>query len=160
MKKTDINTPVFRMADDGFLSALIEETLKIHSPFVLVVTGHSMSPTLHHLKDKVELVSKDLRQIKKGEVVLFKRNNQKCILHRVVRVIDNDTFIVKGDAQAWCEKVRAENVIGVVSQVCVKGKWRSCDSLGYKLNFFLWSIVKPIFLFSLKIKIKMRGTYK
>lgn len=64
MKNINIKTPVLMTANDDLVLTLIEETLNLHSPFVLLVTGYSMSPILHHLKDKVELVSKDLIQIK------------------------------------------------------------------------------------------------
>lgn len=114
------------------LVPIIKETLNSSLPFVLSVTGNSMRPTLRSSGDKVELVSKEKRAVKKGELVFFERENGTCILHRV-RKLSGETLTINGDAQAWTEKASMSQVIGVANSLHRKGKWISCDSFLYRV---------------------------
>lgn len=156
MLKKNREKTVVRALDSETMIALISETLSLGSPFVLSVTGNSMYPILHHNKDKVELVNTQIRPVKKGEIVLFKRDNGMCILHRIVKIIDQHSYVVRGDAQCWQEIVKRDNVIAVVSRVYVNSRWISCDSFLYKLKCFLWSVVKPLYISYTRMRNKMK----
>lgn len=125
------NISVLSMTSDE-LVPIMKETLNSSLPFVLSVTGLSMRPTLRKKGDKVELLSKEQRAVKKGELVFFERENGTCILHRVLK-ISGETLTVNGDAQPWTETVSMSQVIGVANRLCRKGKWINCDSFSYKL---------------------------
>ena len=107
----------------------------------LVVTGNSMFPTLKHKRDSVVLVSQSKRGIKKGEIVFIQRDSGEYILHRVYKLYD-EYFIMNGDNQQWCEKVRFDQVIAVVKKIVRKDKEISCDNNLYKLYVSTWIILK------------------
>ena len=79
-----------------------------------------------------------------------------CILHRIVKIIDEHTCVVKGDAQGWDEIVKRDNVIAIVSRIYVNNRWTSCDSFLYKLKCFLWSVVKPLYISYTRMRNKMK----
>lgn len=124
------------------LLALIETSLELSGRFVLTVTGSSMAPTLHHLRDRVELLPPSVRPPKPGEIVLFRRARGGCILHRILRR-ENSGFRVNGDAQSWTEQIHPEQVIAVVSRICRNGKWIDCDAPLYQLWQSLWRLLLP-----------------
>lgn len=87
----------------------------------LVISGSSMTPFLVHGRDTVYL-SKVQGLLKKGDMILYRRDNGAYILHRICRV-DGETYTLVGDAQTRLEKgVRQDQVLATVSAVCRKGK--------------------------------------
>ena len=124
------------------LLPILTEAVNCGGRFVITVTGNSMTPTLHHLKDRVELVSVDQRPVRKGEIILFQRATGECILHRVLRE-ENQLYRVNGDAQTWVEWVSPKRVLAVVSRVQRGGKWISCDGKRYRAYVWLWSRIIP-----------------
>lgn len=125
------------------LLPILTEAINCGGRFVLTVTGNSMTPTLHHLKDRVELVSVTQRPIAKGEIVLFRRSTGECILHRVV-AIEGQLLLVNGDAQTWVEWVSSARVLGVVSRIQRGGKWIRCDGKRYRAYVALWRLIIPL----------------
>ena len=126
------------------LVPIMEEVIQSGGSCKLKVTGYSMTPTLRHLKDSVVLVSPEKRQPKKNEIVFIKRDTGKHVLHRLRKIIDDQSFIMNGDAQQWTEVVRFNQVIGVVDSFYRGDKEVSCDNIKYKTYVKLWVLCKPI----------------
>lgn len=126
------------------LVPIMEEVIKSGGSCKLRVTGYSMTPTLRHLKDSVVLVSPQKRKPKKDEIVFIRRDSGKHVLHRIRKIIDENSFIMNGDAQQWTEVVRFDQVIGVVESFYRGNKLISCDNKKYKIYMKLWVICKPI----------------
>ena len=126
------------------LVPIMEEVIQSGGSCKLKVTGYSMTPTLRHLKDSVVLVSPEKRQPKKNEIVFIKRDTGKHVLHRIRKIIDDQSFIMNGDAQQWTEVVRFDQVIGVVDSFYRGDKEVSCDNIKYKTYVKLWVLCKPI----------------
>ena len=126
------------------LVPIMEEVIQSGGSCKLKVTGYSMTPTLRHLKDSVVLVSPEKRQPKKNEIVFIKRDTGKHVLHRIRKIIDDQSFIMNGDAQQWTEVVRFNQVIGVVDSFYRGDKEVSCDNIKYKTYLKLWVLCKPI----------------
>lgn len=150
MNKVQDNVTLLALPKENLVS-LIKETLNSGSPFILTVTGCSMRPTLKSQGDKVELVSTDIRPVKKGEIVFFQRENGDCILHRVIKK-KGDLLTINGDAQAWTETVDISRVIGVVSRFNRNGKWIDCDNPIYCIYSKFWIISKPLRRVIIRIK--------
>ena len=123
---------------------IMEEVIESGGSCKLRVTGYSMTPTLRHLKDSVVLVSPQKRKPKKDEIVFIKRDSGKHVLHRIIKIIDDNSFVMNGDAQQWTEVVRFDQVIGVVEAFYRDDKLISCDNKKYKIYMKLWVICKPI----------------
>ena len=99
---------------------------------------------IQHLKDSVVLVSPQKRAPKKDEIVFIKRDTGKHVLHRIRKIINDECFIMNGDAQMWTEIVRFDQVIGVAESFYRDDKLISCDSKRYKIYMKLWVLCKPI----------------
>lgn len=147
---TELQSGLISLPEEKLLP-IIRETLGCGGKFVLTVTGNSMAPTLHHLKDKVELVSPLVRPAARGEIVLFQRLTGECILHRVMERKDH-RLRINGDAQTWTEVIHAGQVLGVVSRFQRNGRWYDCDRIAYRAYVALWRMLRPFrpMLFRLK----------
>lgn len=139
---------------------IMEEIIKNGGQCKLRVTGYSMMPILKHLRDSVILTSSRNRQIKKGEIVFIKRNTGQFVLHRVYKIIDDNTFVMNGDAQQWVEVVKNNQVIGVCSKVIRNGIEISCDNWKYKSIIKIWQFFRPIRNHIFKINAIMKTIVK
>lgn len=109
----------------------------------LVVTGISMHPTLRHCKDIVELVPLK-REPRRGDLILYQRENGVYVLHRIVTVPKNDRFICSGDNQWEPETVYTRQIIALVDTYIRGGKHIPVDSLRCKLWVGFWVWVFPV----------------
>lgn len=153
--KTDSEDITLVVLPKEKLLPIISTAFDNGSPFVLTVSGSSMRPTLRGQGDKVELVSKEKRAVRKGELVFFERENGECILHRVIK-LEGDVLTVNGDAQIFTEKVKSTQVIGVARRLCRNSKWISCDSFSYRLYSKLWMVLKPVRRIFIKLRMLFR----
>ena len=86
----------------------------------LLMSGNSMSPFLIHGRDTVYL-SKITEPPQRGDMILYRRDNGKFVLHRVYEA--GKTFTMVGDAQPLLEKgIRPEQMLAKVTAVTRKGK--------------------------------------
>lgn len=126
------------------LSPLIEAFVSEGTDVTLTVTGNSMKPMLTHLRDSVVLTKCDPMSLKKGDIPLYCREDGSYILHRILKVGEN-TYDISGDHQWVLEKgVPKSAVICKVKGFTRKGKYRSCNNIGYRLYAFLWRIAFPL----------------
>lgn len=109
----------------------------------LQVTGNSMAPMLHHRKDTVFLESVKA-PLKKGDLILYRRDNGKYVLHRIVRVRHEGAFVCSGDHQWEPEEVFAHQVLAVVTDFVRDGKAYTNQHRGYRLYVWCWTAVFPI----------------
>ncbi len=125
----------------------------------VVVTGNSMFPFLVHGKDTVWLSVCKKEDLKKGRILLFQRDDGTLVLHRVKKVLSENRLEINGDAQYWCEVIRNEQVIAVVTYIEKNNKKVSCDSLSYKIKVWLWQDLKPVrpVIFKIRRKISKKA---
>ena len=129
------------------LLALLEET----SAVPLVITGSSMTPFLVHGRDTVYL-SKPHRPLKRGDMVLYQRDNGAYILHRVYRV-EGETCTMVGDAQTLLEPgIRPDQVRALVTAVCRKGKL-------LKRGSFWWDFFETVWIRMVPLRPGVRAVY-
>ena len=106
----------------------------------LTVTGSSMRPMLHHGTDRVQL---SLRQPKHKDVILYKRDSGRYILHRIVRVKEG-VFICTGDNQWQTEEIRPDQVLATMDSWCRGGKLITIDNFFYRVYVWLWVGILPL----------------
>lgn len=121
----------------------IKEALRSNATVPLTVTGSSMMPLLKPQRDVVWLEQCDVHQIKKGDILLFERENGKPVLHRVIKV-KNNVLIMNGDALSWAEQIKKTQVIACVKKFERNKKMFTCDSKRVKLWNALWSVTRPV----------------
>ena len=95
------------------------------------VTGMSMWPLLHHLRDSVVISKPD--HIRFGDIVLFDRRNGRYALHRVISR-RKDGFDMAGDHQ-WHFEINLpyDQIVGVVTSINRNGRSISCSRLSMKI---------------------------
>lgn len=121
------------------LSPLIEEQLQYGGEVIFTITGSSMQPMLYHRRDQVCITAPKEGSLRKYDLPLFKRQDGKYILHRVVDV-KTEGYVVRGDNQGVNEyPIVHSQVIGVVKGFWREGRYISCDNLWYRLYCRLWS---------------------
>lgn len=87
----------------------------------LTVTGNSMTPFLQPGRDTVYL-KKLTDPVRRGQIVLYRRDNGSLILHRVYRVRPEGLELI-GDGQSGIEPgIRPEQLAAVACAVRRKGK--------------------------------------
>lgn len=109
----------------------------------LNISGSSMTPFLMHSRDTAYL-SKVTRPLKKGDMILYRRDNGAYILHRIYRVTPDGYWLV-GDAQILIEKgVRPDQVLALVTAVRRKEKLLQPGSFWWDFFEKVWVRVIPL----------------
>lgn len=123
------------------LIPLIEECLASGGSVRIGVTGISMTPLLHNLRDTVVLKKPD--RISKYDIVLHKRKNGQYILHRVIAK-KGDILTIAGDFETEKEyPVSTDDVLAKVVSFCRNGKEYSADDFIIRLYAVLWVFIFP-----------------
>lgn len=109
----------------------------------LIITGNSMSPFLLHGRDTVYL-SRLTRTARRGDMLLYRRENGSYVLHRVYRASPESLAMI-GDAQTVLEPgIRREQVIAIVTRVERKGKLLVPGSFWWEFFEKIWIRIIPL----------------
>lgn len=137
----NIKTTAASMAE---ITPIIEEILNKGLDVRLVVTGSSMFPMLRNCTDSVCLTKVQADNIKKYAIVLYKRNSGQFVLHRIIKV-KNDELFINGDNQNFVEHpIFKGQIVAIVKGFYRKDKYFSCKNFYYRLYSFLWVTGLPI----------------
>ena len=130
---------------------IIEASISENGVFPLVVTGTSMTPTLYSERDVVHLVSPTYKLPEKYDIVLFKRSDGAVILHRIIKKLPDNRFLINGDSQIWTEEINFSQIVAVTKSYIKNNKKISCDTTGYKIKSAIWCKTRRFrpFLFKL-----------
>ena len=109
----------------------------------LVVTGGSMVPFLRHKKSAVVLTA-PTPPYRRGDILLYLRRADWCILHRVVRVKVDGTLVMCGDAQTALEVIRPEQVVAQVSHVRHGTKITACGAWHLRTAVAVWMALRIV----------------
>ncbi|MBQ7415856.1 MAG: S24/S26 family peptidase [Oscillospiraceae bacterium] len=119
------------------------------------VAGGSMIPFLHN-GDTVYLDLPD-SPVKKGDIVLYTRENGRYILHRIKKVNSDGSFIIVGDAQQDLELLpRGELIRARVTSARHKGKLMTPGQPRWWFYRYIWLNIIPVrhFLMALVPRLK------
>lgn len=135
---------------------IIEDTVKKGGSMPLVVTGNSMKPFMKDGRDTVWLEACKASDYKRGKILLFRREDGKIVLHRVRKVMPDGVLLMNGDAQYWCEEIKKEQTLAVVTYIEKDGRKIFCNSLKYRFITEVWQLLKPLrpLIFRVQRKIK------
>ena len=112
-----------------------EKELAAHGRLIYPNVGKSMMPLLRQRRDLMVITRKPEGRLKLYDTVLFKRGG-KYILHRIVKVREND-YVLRGDNQWRSEYgVTDAQIIGVLSAVVRDGKEISVSNKKYLM--YVW----------------------
>ena len=134
----------------------IERSIKELGYAVAPITGTSMLPLLKEGRDRVELEPCCQERLKKGDVVLYKKNDGTLVLHRIIKTENGEFFTVLGDHQFKnAERVNKNQIIAVARGFFIKGRYVTEKTRRYRLYKKIWLsslTVRRCFLALLSIK--------
>ncbi len=113
--------------------------------------GVSMMPLLRQDRDLMIIKRKEEGQLKNHDAVLFLRGNGQYVMHRILKVRENDYWIV-GDNCVSGEYIKEDQIIGILTGVVRDGKTISVDDRLYRFYVWLWCDFYPIRFFLLRCK--------
>ncbi len=126
------------------LLPLIREQLEQGGQVTLTVTGNSMYPLLTSGRDRVTIAPMT-RPLRVNDVVFYLRVGEIPILHRVVRLAPDGSFVCCGDSQLQPEPgLRPEQVLGIAVAFERAGRQISAASLRYRAASTLWRRLRPL----------------
>ena len=134
----------------------IERSIKELGYAVAPITGTSMLPLLKEGRDRVELEPCSQERLKKGDVVLYKKNDGTLVLHRIIKTENGEFFTVLGDHQFKnAERVNKNQIIAVACGFFIKGRYVTEKTRWYRMYKKIWLsslTVRRCFLALLSLK--------
>ena len=128
----------------GIMTPVIESGKSVK----FTVVGNSMYPLFRDGIETVTMVKAD--NIKKYDVILYRREEGSYVLHRVVGV-GKDGYKLCGDNQLVIEyPVKQSSVIAVMTEFERKGKTVEITRLWYVLYSRIWCVLLPLRPFMFK----------
>ena len=116
----------------------------------LLISGSSMAPFLVHERDSI-LFSKPDRELRRGDMVFYQRDNGQYVMHRILKVKPEGLDII-GDAQTEVEgPVKPEQVFALVTKVNRKGKWVGPGNFWWWFFSTVWLRLFPVRRLILKL---------
>ena len=117
----------------------IERSINELGYAVVPITGTSMLPLLKEGRDRVELEPCSQERLKKGDVVLYKKNDGTLVLHRIIKTENREFFTVLGDHQFKnAERVNKNQIIAVACGFFIKGRYVTEKTRWYRLYKKIW----------------------
>ncbi len=122
------------------LRELTEEGKKVS----MLIAGHSMSPFLIHRRDTIYF-EKPKRELRKGDMVFYQRDNGQFIMHRICKVCKDGTYDIIGDNHTVIEHgIRRDQIFALITAVKRKGKAIGPDDFWWKFFEKVWINIIPL----------------
>ena len=127
-----------------------EEILARDGRLFYMNIGDSMMPLIKQGRDLL-VIEKTAGKLKKYDIPLYKRDNGQYVLHRILKVREND-YVICGDNR-WSKEtgIIDRQIIGVLTALVREGKEIPLDSWKYRLYAHLWCDFFPIRALVLKM---------
>lgn len=126
-----------------------EEILEKEGRLVYSNVGDSMLPLIRQGRDLL-IIELPCGRLKKYDVPLYRRDSGQYVLHRVLKVRQND-YVLCGDNR-WTKEtgITDRHVIGILTAVVRNGKELPVTALRYRMYVHLWCDLFPLRAFFLK----------
>ncbi len=126
----------------AYLPVLIDLTEQGES-VTLTITGSSMTPFLVHGRDQIRFQKPD-RPLHRGDMAFFRRRNGDYVMHRVCRADATGYYFVGDGQQAVEGPIHPEQVFGLITQVCRKGRWIGPGDFWWDFFAGAWLTLRPL----------------
>ncbi|MGN1433328.1 MAG: S26 family signal peptidase [Ruminococcus sp.] len=132
-----------------------EEYLEKHDRLVYRNTGTSMLPLLKQGRDFFIVEKRNNRQLKKFDVVLYKRQPDSYVLHRIIN-IENGNYVIMGDNCINKEYgITDKDIIAVMTGFIRNGRQHSTCEFFYKLYSVCHCALGPLRILLFRIRCKL-----
>ena len=140
----------------------IEELLKTQDEVMTRTKGTSMRPLLKQGRDIV-VIKRPHFPLKSGDAPLYRVEGKKeLVLHRILKVLKDGTYIIRGDNLFRKEYVTESQIVGVMKAFFRDGKYCDCEkSRKYKLYIIINRASYPIrYFWKCMLRPLLAKTYK
>lgn len=128
-----------------------EDVIDRDGKLIYTNVGDSMRPLIRQDRD-ILIIEKPQGRLKKYDVPLYKRDSGQYVLHRVLKVREND-YVICGDNRYSKEYgITDRHIIGVLTAVVRDGKEIPITDWRYRLYVHLWCDLFSLRAFILKAK--------
>lgn len=131
-----------RISGDEMMALVRERLAAGQTVRYLPFRGVSMKPMLRQGKDSVELSSLP-EQLQKYDIPVYQYPSGKYVMHRIVDV-KPDHYVCMGDNLVEPEKIRREQMLGIVTAFCRGEKRIEVTAPGYRLYCRVWVGLFPV----------------
>lgn len=122
----------------------IEQLLIEGNTIQIKLKGHSMYPLFVQGRDDVIVAPADPKKLKRGDVVLYRRDKSILVLHRIWKR-KGDGFYLVGDNEKTVEgPLRPDQMKGVMIGGVRKGRKFSVKNPMYRLLSGIWLVMRPV----------------
>ncbi len=136
----------------------IEELLKRGQVIQIHPQGYSMYPMFVPGRDEAVIGRADTDKLRRGDVVLYRRENSILVLHRIW-ARKPEGFYMTGDNQMEVEgPLKPEQIRGVLLAFIKGGRRISVNNPFYVFASRLWMVARPLRKIVRKIRQRCRST--
>ena len=122
----------------------IEQLLASGTTIKIKPQGYSMYPLFVPGRDEACIDRADFSSLKRGDVILYRRDKSILVLHRIWKITDNSFYMV-GDNQTEIEgPLRADQVRGKLTGFVRNGKFVDVKNPIYRFLSGLWLFLRPL----------------
>ena len=122
----------------------IEQLLASGTTIKIKPQGYSMYPLFVPGRDEACIERTDFSSLKRGDVILYRRDKSILVLHRIWKITDNSFYMV-GDNQTEIEgPLRSDQVRGKLTGFVRNGKFVDVKNPIYRFLSGLWLFLRPM----------------
>ena len=122
----------------------IEQLLADGETIKIKPQGYSMYPLFVPGRDEACIEHTDFSSLKRGDVILYRRDKSILVLHRIWKITNNSFYMV-GDNQTEIEgPLRADQVRGKLTAFVHNGKFVNVKNPIYRFTSSLWLFLRPL----------------
>lgn len=128
-----------------------EEEIEKSGKIIYTNVGDSMMPFIKQGRD-VLVISRTEGRLKRYDVPLYKRDSGQYVLHRILKVREND-YVICGDNR-WNREygITDRHIIGVLTGIIRDGREIPVTDIKYRIYVHLWCDFFPVRAFIIRIR--------
>ena len=128
-----------------------EEEIEKSGKIIYTNVGDSMTPFIRQGRD-VLVISAVEGRLKRYDVPLYKRDSGQYVLHRILKVREND-YVICGDNRCNREYgITDRHIIGVLTGIIRDGRDIPVTDRKYRIYVHLWCDFFPVRAFFIRIR--------
>ena len=138
---SNLNDP---LTSSSTVSIDIEQLLADGQTIKIKPQGYSMYPLFVPGRDEACIECTDFSSLKRGDVILYRRDKSILVLHRIWKITGNSFYMV-GDNQTEIEgPLRADQLRGKLTGFVRNGKFVDVKNPIYRFLSGLWLFLRPM----------------
>lgn len=126
------------------MSDSIETRLSEDGYYVCTTVGVSMKPMLRNRRDRVVILPVGGTPLCKWDLPLYRTSDGRYLLHRIIGIREDGTYIVRGDNTYHLEYVPHDAIVGVMSEFYRGQRHILASNKRYRRYAAFWNAIYPV----------------